>query len=334
MPMLGPLQHAFEKHAQQRAAGRPAPAVLVGREVVEAWLDAHRPRGVVRATGDANTVATTYLEAPIVRARLAARIEARVLAARAVPRTTTTPTAHENAVWSDVAHDALLEAGEVDAARLVGPAGEHTFSAAVNVLGEDAPALLLDGALDDGVRAAIALAERAPRLHLALATEASTWRAWCGVPGREHAKAMLRAYVVQLPALEHARALAAQARATQSAADDDAARSAAERALFEALEAAELSRGRFVLNQRIDVLFGNRELEIDLACGSSRIAVEVDGYFHFQNTDAYRRDRRKDIVLQQENYFVVRVLAEDITERLDETLAMIHGVMRRRGDGP
>ena len=270
------------------------------------------------------------------RSPLAARIEAQVMAARETPRATRERTAIESAVWNEIAHDSLLAAGDPDAALLLTKTGHETFSAALKVLGDDAPSLLLDGDVDTGARVAIALAERAPRARLALAAEPHAWRAWLESPGREHAKAILR--VVELPraaigeALEIARGLAAKAKATEAEADDDAARSAAERALFEALEGAESSRGRFVLNQRIEVLFGRRPLEIDLACPELRIAVEVDGYFHFRNTDAYRRDRRKDIVLQQENYFVVRVLAEDVTERLDETLALIHRVMRRKLD--
>ena len=42
------------------------------------------------------------------------------------------------------------------------------------------------------------------------------------------------------------------------------------------------------------------------------LAVEIDGYYHFQDADAYRRDRRKDLELQKRGFLVVRVLAEDV----------------------
>ncbi|MBX3226497.1 MAG: DUF559 domain-containing protein [Labilithrix sp.] len=94
--------------------------------------------------------------------------------------------------------------------------------------------------------------------------------------------------------------------------------------LFEALEADERSRGLFELNRCLDVKFGARALEIDLACPSRRLAVEIDGYFHFRELDGYRRDRRKDVVLQRERYFVMRFLADDVVTRLDEVVAEIH----------
>ena len=53
------------------------------------------------------------------------------------------------------------------------------------------------------------------------------------------------------------------------------------------------------------------------------LAVEIDGYYHFQNPDSYRRDRRKDMELQKHGYLVVRVLAEDVVCRLEEVLETI-----------
>ena len=349
MPSSVPaLVQSFEKHAQRRAAGLPTPVVLVGQDACDGWLDAHRARGVVRiSAADAERGASAYLDAPLVRSRLAMRIEARVIAARAAPSATAPRTAYETEVWSELARDALLAAGDSEAALLVSSvvrgarenAETRALTAAVHVLGDEAPAILLDdgAGVDAAVRAAIGFAEASPRAHVAIATGPVAWLAWSEMPGRDHAKALLRAGVVdvpgesvivdQVPALERARALADRVKQSRSRDDDDAARSAAERALFEALESSPHSRGCFALNRRLDVLFGSRELEIDLTCASLHLAIEVDGYFHFQEPEAYRRDRRKDIVLQQSGYFVVRILAEDITERIDECLEMIHRVM-------
>lgn len=90
------------------------------------------------------------------------------------------------------------------------------------------------------------------------------------------------------------------------------ARSAAEAALFDALEATPATAGRFVLNDTLSVRFGARAAEIDLLSRADAIAIEVDGIHHFADPDCYRRDRRKDLLMQTHGYLVVRVLAEDV----------------------
>jgi very-short-patch-repair endonuclease len=104
----------------------------------------------------------------------------------------------------------------------------------------------------------------------------------------------------------------------------DRARSAAERFLYEQLEALHETVGLFRLNQSLGFPFGpDRAIEVDLAATSLNLAVEIDGYYHFQNPDSYRRDRRKDMELQKHGYLVVRVLAEDVVCRLEEVLETI-----------
>jgi hypothetical protein len=100
-------------------------------------------------------------------------------------------------------------------------------------------------------------------------------------------------------------------------ADDDRARSAAERFLFAFLESLPETAGRFELNASLDFPFGPRPAEVDLLCRSPRIAVELDGYFHFLAPDGYRRDRTKDWELQRRGYLVLRFLAEDVFPRLE-----------------
>lgn len=47
---------------------------------------------------------------------------------------------------------------------------------------------------------------------------------------------------------------------------------------------------------------------------------------------AYRRDRRKDRLLQENGYFVLRFLAEDVGKELDVVLdAILQALSRRRG---
>lgn len=61
------------------------------------------------------------------------------------------------------------------------------------------------------------------------------------------------------------------------------------------------------------------------------IAIEIDGPQHLASTDAYRRDRRKDTLLQENGYFVLRFLAEDVGKHLDTVLdAILRTLSHRR----
>ncbi|MFY9988843.1 MAG: DUF559 domain-containing protein [Chthoniobacterales bacterium] len=61
-------------------------------------------------------------------------------------------------------------------------------------------------------------------------------------------------------------------------------------------------------------------MEVDLLCTDARLIIELDGDQHLSDPEAYRRDRRKDALLQQSNYFVLRFLATDLGKRLDSVL--------------
>src|SRR5262249_27655520 len=101
------------------------------------------------------------------------------------------------------------------------------------------------------------------------------------------------------------------------------ARSAAERFLFERLQSLPETAGLFSLNPPLDFRFGAKNAEADLVARDLRLAIEVDGYFHFVGADAYRRDRRKDWELQRRGYLVLRFLAEDVVARMEEMLDTI-----------
>jgi len=112
----------------------------------------------------------------------------------------------------------------------------------------------------------------------------------------------------------------------------DRARSATELFLFRRLETLEETRGRFRLNERLPIAFdGVGTLEVDLLCADARIAVELDGAQHLSDPEAYRRDRRKDRLLQEHGYFVLRFLAEDVGRELDQVLDAILQALCRRG---
>ena len=79
--------------------------------------------------------------------------------------------------------------------------------------------------------------------------------------------------------------------------------------------------GLFQLNATLEFPFGpGREIEVDFLARSLALVIEIDGYYHFQDPEAYRRDRRKDLELQKRGYLVLRILAADVVERLEEVL--------------
>jgi superfamily II DNA or RNA helicase len=108
--------------------------------------------------------------------------------------------------------------------------------------------------------------------------------------------------------------------------EPERARSATELFLFSRLETLPETAGRFHLNVDLPIPFdGWGRMEVDLLCEDARIAVELDGEQHLDGAEAYRRDRRKDTLLQENGYLVLRFLVEDVTRRLDEVL---HGILR------
>ena len=102
------------------------------------------------------------------------------------------------------------------------------------------------------------------------------------------------------------------------------ARSATEAFLYHRLETLPQTAGRFHLNAELPIPFdGWGRMEVDLLCADLRLAIELDGGHHFADPEAYRRDRRKDVLLQEHGYFVLRFLAEDLGKNLDNVLDAI-----------
>ena len=102
------------------------------------------------------------------------------------------------------------------------------------------------------------------------------------------------------------------------------ARSASEAFLYRRLETLPETKGGFQLNARIPIPFdGQSQMEVDFVNDVLRIAVELDGSQHLSDAEAYRRDRRKDRLLQQSGYLVLRFLAEDVGKNLDGVLDSI-----------
>ena len=112
------------------------------------------------------------------------------------------------------------------------------------------------------------------------------------------------------------------------------ARSATEAFLYRRLETLPQTVGRFHLNAKLPIPFdGNGSMEVDLLCSEARVAIEIDGAQHLDSQDAYRSDRRKDMLLQEQGYFVLRFLAEDIGKQLDSVLDTILRALSHRLHG-
>src|SRR5208337_3670923 len=112
------------------------------------------------------------------------------------------------------------------------------------------------------------------------------------------------------------------------------ARSASEAFLFRRLETLLETKGRFILNENLPILFdGSGHMEVDFLCAESALVIELDGAQHLADAEAYRRDRRKDQLLQRHGYFVLRFLAEDVGKHLDSVLDTILAALVHRGKG-
>jgi very-short-patch-repair endonuclease len=109
------------------------------------------------------------------------------------------------------------------------------------------------------------------------------------------------------------------------------ARSASEAFLYRRLDTLTGTSGRFRLNVALPIAFdGFGTLEVDLLCTDARLVIELDGGQHLADPVAYRRDRRKDQLLQENDYLVLRFLAEDVGKELDAVLDAILRVLARR----
>lgn len=166
------------------------------------------------------------------------------------------------------------------------------------------PSKLLEGDdVDRMIREACAHAIANPHDSVAVVATIAAIEAWHGGRADRLAAMVNEGLVVVADPIPTATA------ETRSTLD---ARSAAEAVMFEALEATAATAGRFKLNERLAVRFGPTAAEIDLLSRSDRIAIEIDGIHHFADPDCYRRDRRKDLLLQTQGLLVIRVLAEDV----------------------
>lgn len=231
--------------------------------------------------------------------------------------------------------------------------------------------LLVEGEIDTALQDAVARAAVSPATPIAIACSPAALQAW-RVGRRDRLAAMVDEGALEIPdALPDLGGVGSMTRATKQRAVDRSsgsttapmaraigtlprnatssesavgptrrrrshvidARSVAEAALFEAFEATPATAGRFELNEYLSVYFGPGAAEVDLLSREDRIAVEVDGYYHFTDVDAYRRDREKDLLLQLQGFVVIRVLAQDVVKDARSAVNAVSRVLAARAGG-
>ncbi len=102
------------------------------------------------------------------------------------------------------------------------------------------------------------------------------------------------------------------------------ARSASEAFLYQRLQSLPDTTDLFQLNAKLSIPFDQTsQMEVDFLCKKYQLVIELDGHQHLDSSKAYRRDRRKDALLQESNYFILRFLAEDISSHLEDILNTI-----------
>ena len=178
----------------------------------------------------------------------------------------------------------------------------------------EAEGTLIDGELDQSIREAVARATANPASPIAVLASVEKLTAWRR-DRRDRWSAMVDEgfTVVAEPGTSTSRELVMNLDA----------RSAAEAMLFEALAATPATAGRFALNESLSVRFGNSAAEVDLLSRGDRIAIEIDGIHHFADPDCYRRDRRKDLLMQTQGLLVIRLLAEDVMRDVRSSVTVV-----------
>jgi hypothetical protein len=329
----------LDRHRRRRAQNIPTVSVLAGppARVVRAFK--RHLEEEARTVVECRALDRAFAERAIIGALFShselegEAIRAVASAARRATEEVREDLACKSSIERELFFDSLPATAIVKAARAVLERDEERAKLAglIALLGpQRTPGLILfaEEQIERSAELALALAIEHPALPLAIVVRGETVDAYLSGP-ETRTRAMLRETIVRLeraPAPkqhELARPFAEAVEAVESG-DGDRARSAAERFLFAVLALQPATAGLFELNGK------SAGMEIDLLCRDLRIAVELDGHFHFRGADDYRRDRRKDVKLQKEGFFVIRFLAEDVVERLEEVLETISAVIAHR----
>jgi len=108
-------------------------------------------------------------------------------------------------------------------------------------------------------------------------------------------------------------------------------RSGSEVFLHARLQSMPETAGLFELNAELPIPFaGHGRMEVDFLCRKAKLVIELDGPTHLADETAWRRDRRKDALLQQHGYFIIRFLTVDLASDLGRILDDIRALLTHR----
>lgn len=109
------------------------------------------------------------------------------------------------------------------------------------------------------------------------------------------------------------------------------ARSASEKFFYQRLQTLAATKDVFQINSSLPIPFNElSEMEVDFLYADKNLVIELDGGQHLDDKDAYRRDRTKDVLLQENGYMVLRFLTCDLGKNLDHILDMVQRAMAGR----
>jgi very-short-patch-repair endonuclease len=352
----------LERHRRRRSQGVPTITLLLGEPNVADWLwsswqSASGVRSFTsRAAGSRRELSARWLSSAGLREAFQRRFRELLAARHAVSLeelearlgargpSELREFAEREALGLGLPRELALAALDRTASlsELVAADLRSMLPALARVLGNQLPALLIQSddhdpaTFADAACALLEIVEAVPAAEIALAARAAAPKILEGrLPSR--LVTLLREGTLRLEAEPAPRGGSAPGKREGALLYPaaDFARSEAERRLYQELERRPLTEGLFTLNCRLRQRFGSSGLEIDLVCESLRVAVEVDGYHHFRDSEAYRRDRHKDQLLQELGYLVVRVLAADVSDDIDHVMQRIdRAVYHRKKEGP
>jgi very-short-patch-repair endonuclease len=93
-------------------------------------------------------------------------------------------------------------------------------------------------------------------------------------------------------------------------------------------------RTRGLFEAGVQVPTHDRPVQVDLIARDALLAVEIDDWYRCNDPNARTRDRNKDLCLSRAQFFVMRFLAEDVEDRIEQTVEEIAiGLAGRRASG-
>jgi hypothetical protein len=170
--------------------------------------------------------------------------------------------------------------------------------------------------LERAIPTAAALITYLPDHAVAVAAPPDLVTAVLGSGRQSAALSMARQGIVHLPPRAEGSAVRVRVRAA--------------RVLHDALARDARTAGQFVLDAEVPLYAGGPAIEVDLLAAAARLAVEIDGWYHFRDPQGYRSARITDARLQRAGVFVIRFLAEDVGERIEQIVDEIAVALRGR----